>query len=62
MAPPAKAVSCDNIAMVKAVQEPLKWIADHSIWDIAMHGLEKAKWKAIVPSVASFVFAAWGWL
>jgi len=27
-----------------------------------MHGLEKAKWKAIVPSVASFVFAAWGWL
>jgi hypothetical protein len=52
----------DNGDMFSPLRKVLDWIVDHASWDLAMRGLEKAKWKAIVSSVGSAAFGVWGWL
>jgi hypothetical protein len=54
-------VAWDNNDMFRLLRKALDWIVDHASWDLAMHGLEKAKWKAVVSSVGSAAIGVWGW-
>jgi hypothetical protein len=48
--------------MGKLLRRIFEWIVDHASWDLAMQGLEKSKWKALVSSIGSGSLAVWEWL
>jgi hypothetical protein len=47
--------------MFRALRELFDWIIDHASWDLAMRGLEKSKWKALVSLIGSGVLSVWEW-